>query len=321
MKLMTLFSGIGAPEQASKRVWKKVKFVAACEIDKFAGKSFEAMYNPDEEHFHSDINNLDGTKYKGKIDLLVGGSPCQSFSIAGMRKGLDDNRGQLIYQFVRVLEEVKPKVFLYENVKGFLSIDKGESIKQFMLELENAGYHLHHKVLNTRHYGVPQNRERIFIVGFRKKKHYGKFVFPNQIPLTVKLRDILETEVEDKYYLTNKAINYMNRDTGDGVCICASRGRNVDNQGSKVEQRLEINTTGTSNAITTVQKDNYVLEHKLLRKLTPKECWRLQDFPDTAIEKCQKAGLSNSQLYKQAGNSMSVNVIEALMRQIKRSIK
>ena len=343
MKMLTLFSGIGAPEQAAVRVWKKVKVVAACEIDKFARKSYQAMYDPCPEHFHSDVHDMDAFQYGGEVDLLVGGSPCQSFSVAGLRRGMEDERGQLIYQYLRVVKEVKPKAFIYENVKGFKHIDKGESFEQFCESLSSIGYHIKHQILNTRHYGVPQNRERIFIVGFRKKKHCGRFTFPEPVELEKRLKDILEEEVDEKFYLSEKAVNYMNRRRADGrtgwdfkqhydasndygsavtaniykgipmgVCI-TQRGRGFNKGGAH-----SVAPTLTKNSW---EHNNSLLSESILRRLTPKECWRLQDFPDWAVYKCQAAGVSNTQLYKQAGNSMSVNVIEALMRQIKRSIK
>jgi len=128
MRIATLFSGIGAPEQGAKRVYgNDFELIFACEWDKFARQSFDANYNISHEHFHKDVNDIDGTKYLGKVDILVGGSPCQAFSIAGLRNGTDDVRGQLIYQYVRVVDEVKSPIIIYENVKGMLSIDNGNT--------------------------------------------------------------------------------------------------------------------------------------------------------------------------------------------------
>ena len=121
MKIGTIFSGCGAPEQAASRVWPEHKIAFACEWDKYARQSYLANYNIDETHFHTDVREMDGSQYRGKVDVRIGGSPCQSFSIAGLRNGTDDERGQLIYQYVRIVEEVKAPVIVYENVKGIVS--------------------------------------------------------------------------------------------------------------------------------------------------------------------------------------------------------
>ena len=426
LKYACLFSGIGAPLQGAYRVYGKenVEHIFSCEFDKFARQSFEANYDIEPEHFHKDVHDMDGTQYRGKVDVIAGGSPCQSFSIAGLRKGTGDERGQLIYQYIRIVDEVKPPVIIYENVKGILSIDGGRTIKEFVQALRDIGYHCHHDVVNTKHYGVPQNRERFFLVGFLNHEHYHRFQFADKVPLTKRIKDILEDDVDEKYYINDeKYLNFITDETrikkryvqhdgdvtvcqqarqyanwnGDFVSepkinvlgmldvkgadqirrvydpsgiaatlttmqggnqepkIVASRGRNIINPsdrtaGVKVEQRLEVNDSGTSNCLTSVQKDNYVIEPKILdltndfgecsrreykdfsptlrseryglavknkyriRKLTPRECLRLQDFPDTF-----KQVVSNSRLYKQAGNSMSVNVLEMIFNQIEKS--
>ena len=150
MRIATLFSGIGAPEQAAKRVYPKHEVVFACEFDKFARQSFEANYNIEPEHFHKDVHDLDATQYKDKVDILIGGSPCQAFSIAGLRHGTEDERGQLIYQYIRVVEECMPEVIVYENVKGMLSIGGGRTIKEFVQALRDIGYYCHYDVVNTK---------------------------------------------------------------------------------------------------------------------------------------------------------------------------
>ena len=401
MRIATLFSGIGAPEQGAKRVYgDNLEMVFACEFDKFARQSFEANYEIEPEHFHVDVHDLDGTQYRDKVDILIGGSPCQAFSIAGLREGTEDERGQLIYQYIRVVEECMPPVIVYENVKGMMSITGGRTIKEFVQALRDIGYYCHYEVINTKDYGVPQNRERLFLVGFLDHDVYHRFEYAPKVKLEKRLKDVLEDEVDEKYYLNRpfeqvsykksgvvalhtdtkfEAYNrvygvegaspalissnepkiqvpsatksgYETATTGDSInlsvpnsktrrgrvgkqvaqtldtacnqavvepMICASRGRNPDNPsdrtaGNHVEQRIEVNTNGTSNALTCVQKDNYVLEptHRI-RKLTPRECLRLQDFPDTF-----KIVVSDSQAYKQAGNSMSVNILEMIFNQI-----
>ncbi len=389
MRIGTLFSGIGAPEQGAKRVYgDDLNLVFACEYDKFARQSFNANYEIYAEHFHNDVREMDGTQYQGKVDVLVGGSPCQAFSIAGLRNGTDDERGQLIYQYIRIVDEVKAPVIVYENVKGMLSIGGGKTIREFVQALRDIGYFCHYEVVNTKDYGVPQNRERIFLVGFLDHEMYHRFQFAPKQKLEKRLKDVLESEVDEKYYL-NDAKFAMNTDgigrtlrvSGRGSdtekhCfdliiepkileagshdlspkIGAMRGRNPQNPksrsvGLETEQMLEINENGTSNCLTSVQKDNYVIEPMIMdnqgrlkkqenpklldfcptlraqshgndpsvvinriRKLTPRECLILQDFPDSFVQ-----SVSDSQMYKQCGNSMSVNVLEMIFRQIEKA--
>ncbi len=354
MKLATLFSGIGSPEQGATRVYDEVETVFACEFDKYARHSYKANYDIEDKHFHKDVHNLDATQYKDQVDILVGGSPCQSFSIAGLRKGTEENRGQLIYQYIRVVKECLPEIIVYENVKGIMSIDNGNTIKEFVQALRDVGYHCHYGVVNTKDYGVPQNRERLFLVGFLDAELYHKFHFADKQPLAKRLKDILEDDVDEKYYLSDKMVNYLSdkdravkpydgtqkhapalcavyyKTPTDGFyvkepkCIKMERteeGKRLRKRYENGELKLKFNelrkpTTrndGCTNTITGVQKDNYVLTNRI-RKLTPRECFRLQDFPDDF-----KFVVSNSQLYKQAGNSMSVNILEMIFNQIEKA--
>jgi len=150
--------------------------------------------------WYSHVNLIE---YKNQIDILIGGSPCQSFSIAGKRMGTSCPRGNLIYEYFRIVEEAKPKVFIYENVKGFLSIDKGETFKNFKNSFKEIGYTVYHQVLNTKDYGIPQNRERIYIVGF---KDNVDFHFQEKQELKLKLKDMLEDSVDSKYLLNQELV-------------------------------------------------------------------------------------------------------------------
>lgn len=374
MTIATIFSGIGAPEQGARRVYgDNLELVFACEYDKFARQSFKAIYEIEDKHFHSDINEFDATPYIGKVDCLVGGSPCQAFSIAGLRKGTDDHRGGLIYEYVRIVDEVKAPIIIYENVKGILSIDKGETIKQFIQAIEDLGYHGKYKVLNTKDYGVPQNRERFFLVGFLDKEHHDRFEFAPKVELTKRIRDVLEESVDEKYYLdkTRFALDIdgiARTIRADGVypCLTTMGGGHrepkildltVSYNEDKTREYEDYSPTlraGRSGLAVTepkiIQLNNpahsqqrvysidgisptisagsngggkepckHLTDDYRIRKLTPLECWRLQDFPDTALQKAKEAGLSNTQLYKQAGNSMSVNVLEMLFKEIEKA--
>ena len=210
MRIGTLFSGIGSPETGARRIYgDALDLVFACEYDKFARQSFNANYEIHPDHFHNDVREMDGTQYQGKVDVLIGGSPCQAFSIAGLRNGTDDERGQLIYQYIRIVDEVKAPIIVYENVKGMLSIEGGKTIREFVQALRDIGYFCHYEVVNTKDYGVPQNRERIFLVGFLCHEMYHRFQFAPKQKLEKRLKDVLESEVDEKYYLSHKMINYL----------------------------------------------------------------------------------------------------------------
>jgi DNA (cytosine-5)-methyltransferase 1 len=308
INLLTLFSGIGSPEQGASRVYDEVNLVAACEWDKYARESFKANYHIEDEHFHKDINDMDGTQYKGKVDILVGGSPCQDFSLAGLRAGVDGNKGILIYEYIRIIKEVEPPIFIYENVKGMLSDKKGKTIKDFVEAFRDMGYYCHYEVLNTKDYGIPQNRERIFLVGFKDVEHYYNFSFAPKIKLEKRLKDILENDVDEKYYLSNKMIKCLDKR------VEISKGYEFKPQiGDKVANCLTTRygnySTDTYLKVIGELDNNY-----RIRKLTPVECFRLQDFPDSF-----KFVVSNTQLYKQAGNSISVNMMEMIFNQIELS--
>jgi DNA (cytosine-5)-methyltransferase 1 len=202
IRLATLFSGIGTPEQSLKHLQIEHETVFACEIDKYARNTYLAN-NQEPKTFYDDVYNIDGNKYKDQIDILIGGSPCQSFSIAGKRMGTECPRGNLIYEYFRVVEESQPKVFIYENVKGFLSIDKGETFKNFIQSFKDLGYTVYHQVLNTKDYGIPQNRERIYIVGF---KDNVDFHFQEKQELNLRLKDMLEDNVDSKYLLNQELV-------------------------------------------------------------------------------------------------------------------
>jgi len=470
VKIATLFSGIGAPEQGAKRVYNNFETVFACEFDGFARQSYEANYDIESQHFHKDVHDLDATQYKGEIDILIGGSPCQAFSLAGLRHGTEDERGQLIYQYIRVVDECRPEVIVYENVKGIMSIDNGNTIKDFVQALRDIGYHCHYGVVNTKDYGVPQNRERLFLVGFLDHDVYHRFDFAPKIPLEKRLKDVLEDDVDEKYYLNRELLEYKSQantvhDTdkkaptlyawthgyaqgyigdinrinrinrtlrvGGGSSVSDKHCFDLIQVPSATKQGYETATTGDSinlsipnsktrrgragkqvaqcldtacnqavvepfefgigntrknmegqehlsraysqpNRVYNTQSYSptvcaeetqgryHILEPKInvigstggghdansriygidglspslmagnngggqspvkhltedhkIRKLTPRECLRLQDFPDTF-----KIVVSDSQAYKQAGNSMSVNILEMIFNQIEKA--
>lgn len=475
VRVLELFAGIGACSKAITRLGIEHEIVDAVEIDKYAIRSFNAIHG-------TDFEPQDITQWGKdiKVDLIMHGSPCQDFSVAGLNKGGDKGSGtrsSLMYETLRIVEKLKPKYVIWENVKNLLSKKHRHNFDAYLEAMEKLGYHSQYQVMNAKDFGVPQNRERVFTVSIRNDLNVD-FKFPEPQELTIRLKDVLEPQVDEKYYLSDEQTKRLKmttynagsekarvqntdgeartlcaRDYKDpkcvrvgglydkdgsrhqagsiydpnGVCatlstmqggnqepiIVASRGRNPENPsdrsaGQKLEQRLEPNRQGITNTITSVQKDNYVAEPQVvkfgdlnrpgwhkenvvvlspdrlattimaqsnnavkkvaiktankqgydiatdgdgvdlsypqsktrrgrvghgvsktlmgadsmgtvdnyrIRKLTPKECWRLMGFDDLDFEKAEKVN-SNTQLYKQAGNSIVVNVLEAILKNL-----
>ena len=345
LKVGTDFSGIGSPEEAltelNKEGFLDFESEFSCEIDKYARLSHKELH--DSKVFYEDITTRNHSEVS-QLDLYVAGFPCQAFSIAGKQLGFEDVRGTLFFNVAEFIKTNQPKAFILENVKGLVSHDYGRTFQTIIDLLSNGGgtvngqmsldycgdglgYHVHYKVLNTKEHGVPQNRERIFIVGFKESRDYG---FPVKEPLKLNLKDLLQEEVDEKFFLSEKAIAKCIRhpraigfkDPDEyNIAGCVIAGYNKlpgDGLYLKVKpntkQMLEINKNGTSNCLTSVQKDNLVVTDRI-RRLTPLECWRLQGFSDESFRKAQKVN-SNTQLYKQAGNSITVDVIKKIIKNI-----
>ena len=386
LRVLELFAGIGACSKALTNLGIKHEIVDAVEIDKYAVKSFNAIHGTNFEP--QDITKWDKDL---QVDLIMHGSPCQDFSVAGKNAGGDEGSGtrsSLVYETLRIVEKLKPKYVIWENVKNLLSAKHRHNFDAYLERMTELGYKNYYQVLNAKDFGVPQNRERVFTVSIRLDVPYcWAFNFPARRPLTKRLKDVLEANVDDKYYLSDKQVTSLidsNYDQNkrfykvDGVSptistmgggqrqpkivepfAVASRGRGENN-----EQHLEPRRDGVTNTITSVQKDNYVaiktankigydyatdgdgidlaypdsktrrgrvghgvsktlpttdsqgvLDGYRIRKLTPLECWRLMGFDDVDFEKAAKVN-SSTQLYKQAGNSIVVNVLEAILKEI-----
>lgn len=324
-------------------------------------KSYFANYDIDDSRFHWNVSFLDGTKYKD-IDLFVGGSPCQSFSLVGKQRGLGDTRGTLFYEYARLVSELKPKVFIYENVKAILSNDQGRTWKTMTQIFEDLGYEWQYQILNAKDYGIPQNRERVFVVGFRKDIDFKEFIFPEKKELTKVMQDFLLDNVSGKYYLTKKGVNFVLSDKNlekrytqiDGeIQLCQKKNQQFNWHGDFVfeeenkdkEKLMEdldkyflsekvkkyVLASGTKGfyskpktdleiarpLLTTMHKmhragvDNYVTTEGRLRKLTPRECLRLMGYCDSF-----KIVVSDTAVYQQAGNSIVVDVMMAIVKQI-----
>ncbi len=363
INIATMFSGIGAIEYAFKRLNLNTNIVFACDNDRFVKESYFANYDIRKEQWYEDVKIIDGNKYKNKIDLLVGGSPCQSFSMVGKRKGLNDTRGTLFYEFARVVKESQPKIFIYENVKGLISHDKGNTYETIKATFNELGYKFYCKVLNSKNYGIPQHRERLFIVGF--KNNAIEFDFPNPIPLEHKMQDFLEDYTDSKYYLKEKGVkfvtsfkNHKKRYTqiNGEIALCQKANQQFNWHGdfvfeeatefddfifdvSEVEEKYYLSEkvknyvlkSGTKKFKTSTKTDlevarpllhtmhkmhragvdNYVTHLGKIRKLTPRECLRLMGFRDDF-----KQVVSDTQMYRQAGNSIVVDVLIAILKQI-----
>ena len=206
VRLGTVFSGIGAIEHAFQRLKLKHEIVFAGDIDANCKKSYFANYKINEEDWFDDIREFDASKYKGKVDFIVGGAPCQAFSMVGKRLGFQDARGTLFYEFARIVKETEPKVFLFENVKGMLNHDGGRTWHVIHDIFEELGYDVHFRVLNSKDYGIPQNRERLYCLGFKVET---EFKFPAPIELEYRMYDFLEDYVDTKYFLKEKGIKFV----------------------------------------------------------------------------------------------------------------
>ena len=415
LRVFEAFSGYGSQSLALERLGIEHEVVAISEIDKYALQAYYALHSKDIPNL-GDISKLDVNDIP-EHDLFTYSFPCQDISVAGKTKGIvkGETRSGLLYECERIIEAKRPKYLLLENVKNLVGKKFKAQFEEWLAYLESLGYTNYWKVLNAKDYGVPQNRERVFVISILGE--HEEYEFPKAIPLDKCIRDILEDEVDKKYYLsdeyTKRFIESTKKskypmgdaytvlgttveneeekgtnsrhwvyDTNDSIstlsatdykqpkqiaeinqvgmldikgneqvrrvygdngisptlntmqggnrqpkiielpCIAASRGRNPENPSSRVageptEQRLEFNTKGTSNTLTRVQKDNYVVEQTYrIRKLTPRECFRLMGLNDDDIDKIQATGVSNTQQYKMAGNSIVVDVLEAIFKKL-----
>ncbi len=240
IRIATAFSGIGAIEHAFQRLRLNHRIVFAGDIDNNCKKSYFANYDITEDNWFTDIREFDATPYKGSVDLFVGGAPCQAFSMVGKRLGFEDARGTLFYEFARIVKETEPKVFIFENVKGILNHDQGRTWQVIYDIFQELGYDIHFRILNSKDYGIPQNRERLFCIGFKDKT---EFQFPAAIPLEYCMYDFLEDYVYTKYFLREKGIKFVtshkNREksytqvNGD-IALCQKRNQQFNWHGDFV---------------------------------------------------------------------------------------
>lgn len=217
MKVLSLFSGIGAFEKALDNLGVDYELAAYCEIDRYASRSYSAIHNVPESLNLGDITKVDEKALPKDLDLVTYGFPCQDISIAGRQKGLIDEDGNqtrsgLFFEALRIIEETQPRVAIAENVKNLTGQKFKTQFELVLKSLEDAGYSNYWKVLNLKDFGIPQNRERVFIVSIRKDIDNGTFTFPSGFPLELRLKDILEDQVDERYYLSKKMTDYVTAD-------------------------------------------------------------------------------------------------------------
>ena len=377
MKFLDLFAGIGGFRLGMESAGHEC--IGFCEIDKFARASYKAIHDTEGEIELHDITTVsdDTIRGIGNIDIICGGFPCQSFSIAGSRRGFEDTRGTLFFEIARFADILKPKYLFLENVKGLLNHDRGNTFKTILGALDGLGYDVEWQVLNSKNFSVPQNRERVFIIGHLRGQR-TRNVFPiiredaksdnqhskieivgntknpngtsqgtgsvvydsNGLIGTLCARDYKEPKQVAIPVLTPDRVNKRQngrrfKTDGEPMFTLTAQDRHgilikeATKQGfAKAEIGDSVNLSHPNsktrrgrvgkqiaNTLLTGESQGVVEPDFRIRKLTPRECWRLQGFPDWAFDKAQEVN-SNSQLYKQAGNSVTVNVIEVIAREL-----
>ncbi len=308
MKVGGLFAGIGGIELGFQKAGFDIAW--ANEIDKNASITYRL--NHKHKLFEKDLNDLQTSEVE-PIDILTGGFPCQAFSIAGYQKGFRDDRGNIFFQILRFVDDLEPKIIFLENVKNLVGHDKGRTFKRICSELEDRGYALKYQVLNSAEYGdVPQNRERIYIVAFKDKNIAERFSFPKPKKLTKKTTDLIEKSVEEKYYYNNsRYYKQLKEEMKNKDSVYQWRRVYVR------ENKSGLCPTLTANMGTGGHNVPLIIDEKDIRKLTPRECARFQGYSDDFKFPPK---LSNSALYKQIGNSVTISVIEAIAKEIKKAI-
>ncbi|MBP8017182.1 DNA cytosine methyltransferase [Candidatus Gracilibacteria bacterium] len=310
IKVGSMFAGIGGVCLGFKNAGFDI--VWANEIDKNACITYRENFG-ENYLYEGDIRTINGENIPN-FEILTAGFPCQAFSIAGYQKGFEDERGNLFFEVLRIIREKekigqKPEIIFLENVKNLVSHDKGNTFKVILEALESYGFYLKYKILNTMEYGnIPQNRERIYIVGFLDNKKYNNFKFPEKIELTKNIRDIISKDKQNnKYYYDNSKYFSILKES--------MTNKNTVYQWRRVyvrENKNNVCPTLTANMGTGGHNVPLVIDDYGIRKLTPLETFKFQGFPDNF----KLPQIADSHLYKQAGNSVSVTVITKIAEQI-----
>jgi len=349
LKIGTLFTGIGAFEHALDVMNLKYEVVFACDNDPYVKTSYFGNYKVSDDRWYTDVNTIDATPFLYEnIDYVVGGSPCQSFSTVGKQEGLDDIRGTLIFQFIRVVNECKPKFFIFENVKGLTTHDKGKTFQYVLEEFKTrTGYVLQHSILNAKDYGIPQSRQRLFILG-RRPDVVAKIVFPPPtLELSCTMRDFLEDNVDSKYSLDKKGQDFVVKDMNiqkkytqinGNIALCQKKNQQFNWFGDfvfeprPVDQKYILSEkvqeyvlkTGTKTFKTTTDTDLSVARPILstVHKMHRAGIDNYITVPDNRLRKLTpreclrlmgfrdtyKIVVSDTRCYQQAGNSIVVDI-------------
>lgn len=308
----SFFAGVGGIDLGFE-LTKQARTIYANEIDPYPIQTFEANFPIKVDQ--RDICDVKASEVPN-IDIILGGFPCQAFSIAGYRKGFEDEkgRGTLFFEILRIIKAKKPKAILLENVKNLVSHDNGNTFRVILEALKDAGYHVRYAVLNAMEYGnIPQNRERIYIVGFKSKKVFEKFTFPEPIPLKKTIHDVIDfiNPVDEKYLYTkgkykgdiyDKLVAAMD----DSNAVYQWRRKYVRKNMSGVVPTLTANQGEGGHNVCLVKT------RQGIRKMTPKECFNTQGFPESFV----LPNIADGRLYKQAGNSVCVSVVKRIADQI-----
>ncbi len=354
MNIATVFSGIGAFEHALDKMNIDYKIVFACdngerelkmsydqierEIEKnqykgrekkkyieelydnlnkpnYVEMSYKANYKIKDDDFYQDIRFLNGKKYKNKVDIFVGGSPCQSFSISGKRLGLEDARGTLFYDFARLVKEIQPKVFIYENVPGMLSHDSGKTWDVISKIFDSLKYKWKLYKLKATDFGIPQNRRRIFVVGFKQdKEKYLDNLSIETCELTTELKDYLDKNVDEKYYHREKGFKWITKPLSlkKRVSINGTIARTqAANQQFNWCGDMIFEANPRRKFSEDIFRGTFNGRVGVARKLTPRECLRLMGFNDSF-----EIAVPDKEMYRQSGNSIVVNILEGITKGI-----
>lgn len=338
IRMVSLFSGIGAPEKALDNLNCNYKLINYCEIDKFASTSYSAIHNTDKNKNLFDVRKVNGNEF-GEVDLLFHGSPCQSFSLVGKHEGGDRDSGtksSLMWETVRIVKESLPKVVIWENVKGVLNKRHKHNFELYLKELEELGYTSTYKIISPRDIGESQSRTRVFVVSTLD----GEFKFPQYTESKIKtIGEYLEDNVDEKYIIQKRNIEVfafnspkftgrmkvLKYDDYAG-CLVAKSGKAARTNNYLLYNVDDYKKMKNQNDM------KFLIDNKIpVRALTPLEYWRLQGFDDEDFYKAQKAiadtfkkgnkEKADSQLYKQAGNSINVKVLESFMGEVVNHIK
>ncbi|WP_462137011.1 DNA (cytosine-5-)-methyltransferase [Candidatus Mycalebacterium sp.] len=310
-KTLDLFAGIGGMRMGFERAGFETVF--SNDFDPYCKPTYDLNYKT-AQLVVEDIQRIKSSSLPD-FDILLGGFPCQSFSVAGYRRGfLDTGRGDLFFEIVRILRDTKPAGFLLENVKNLKSHDKGKTFKIISDALADLDYQVQVKVLNSMECGnVPQNRERVYIVGFKSKETHEDFEFPNLTPLTKNISNVLEEWVDDKYYYNDSIIyEQLKKAIKSSNTVYQWRRAYVRENKSGVCPTLTANMGMGGHNVPLIK------DKKGIRKLTPRECARLQGFPENYEF---PKDLSDAKLYKQFGNSVTVSVIERVAKQMMKALQ